>query len=180
MGAPGDPRNAALRDLELPPLAAADVERRPNFAVSKPDFIVVLWREPARAAYRPRAASSAAAMSRWRATRSRGTPTRSSSSCCALRSDADAASHVRGRRGAARGHGAGPGAVPRTGGASVSGRVVKAASCKRDEARARAAPPGAAGTLLDPVPRRAGADRGRRLRDGRAPTRRRSRSSRRN
>ena len=27
-----------------------DVERRPNFAVSKPDFIVVLWREPARAA----------------------------------------------------------------------------------------------------------------------------------
>ena len=27
-----------------------DIERRPNFAVSKPDFIMVLWREPARAA----------------------------------------------------------------------------------------------------------------------------------
>lgn len=27
-----------------------DIERRPNYAVSKPDFIVVLWREPARAA----------------------------------------------------------------------------------------------------------------------------------
>ena len=91
-----------------------DVERRPNFAVSRPDFIVVLWREPARAAL-------SAARRFFRG----GDIVLA---CDSLRNadalfgqllrpgrDSDAASHVRSRRGAAGGHGAGPGAVPRTG-----------------------------------------------------------------
>ena len=91
-----------------------DIERRPNFAVSKPDFIVVLWREPARAALSAarrffRGGDIVLACDSF---------TRNADALFEQLlgpGSADAASDVRGRRGAARGHGAGPGAVPRTG-----------------------------------------------------------------
>ena len=136
---------------------------------------MVLWREPARAAlsaarhvvrvpdaegYFSRldcavdagalvavraGASSAAATSCWRAIRSRNADALFEQLLCPG-SDSDAASHVRSRRGAAGGHGSRPGSVPRIEGAFRLGSSDRGHGRERDEARARAAPPGAAGT----------------------------------